>query len=132
MIQLAAPASIGMGQQFYVDVKVADIQDMVSGTFTMSYSPIFVELVSVAEGTFQKKDGKPTTFSSTPGNGTVTVNLARGEGANGLNGNGTVASLLFKTKNKGPASFGFRSVSFTNSEGGTQEVLPFSTSVDVR
>jgi general secretion pathway protein D len=132
LIQLAAPASITVGQQFYVDIKVADVQDLVNGSFVLSFSPIFVDFVSAAEGTFLKRDGKPTVFSSAPGNGQVTVDLARGEGGGGISGAGTVASALFRAKNKGPASFGFRNVTFTNSEGTSQEILPFSTSVDVR
>lgn len=132
LIQLAAPASITVGQQFYVDIKVADVQDLVNGTFAMTFDPIFVEFVSAAEGTFMKRDGKPATFSATPAGGQLAVTIARGDVAGGISGNGTVASVLFRAKNKGPANFGFRSVSFSNSEGATQEILPFSTSVDVR
>ncbi len=132
LIQLAAPATISLGQQFYVDVKLADIQDLVNGTFAMTFNPIFVEFVSAAEGTFMKRDGKPATFSATPSNGQLSVTIARGAIVGGISGNGTIASVLFRAKNKGPASFGFRSVAFTNSEGATQEILPFSTSVDVR
>ena len=134
MAQLAAPAVISPGQQFYVDVKVADIENLLSAPFVMAYDPNLVEFVTAAEGMLLKKDGKATTFSAVPAGttGSVNVALSRAQGSSGVTGGGTIVSLLFKAKQKGTAGFSFRSVSFTTADGKPHEMLPFSTAVDVR
>jgi general secretion pathway protein D len=132
LVQIAAPASIAVGQQFYVDVKAGDVQGVAAAPFTLAFNPQSVDFVSATEGTFMKRDGAPTQFSATAANGLLTVNVSRPGAATGVSGNGTLVSALFKAKNKGPASFGFRNVSFTTVDGKPLEILPFSTSVDVR
>ncbi|MDA8413272.1 MAG: cohesin domain-containing protein [Desulfobacteraceae bacterium] len=134
LVQIAAPAGIDVGQQFYVDIKASDVQDMAGATLVLSYDPKFVEYVSTTEGVFLKKDGKPTTFSSTanPAEGTLTILMSRAPNSGGMTGAGTIASALFRAKGKGGASFGFQSVNFTSADGKQLEMLPFSTAVNVR
>jgi general secretion pathway protein D len=81
-----------------------------------------------------KSDGKPTTFSGTSdaASGTVNVTLLRSTGSGGVTGGGTLATVLFKAKNKGPASFAFKNSLFTSSNGAALSLLPFSTAVDIR
>lgn len=134
LVQIAAPAGIDVGQQFYVDIKASDVQDMAGATLVLSYDPKFVEYVSATEGVFLKKDGKPTTFSSTanPAESTLTIRMSRAPNTGGMTGAGTIASALFRAKSKGGASFGFQSVNFTSADGKQLEMLPFSTAVNVR
>jgi general secretion pathway protein D len=134
LVQIAAPSGIGIGQQFYVDIKAGDVQDLAAAPFVLTYDPALVEFVSAAEGAFLKKGGKPTVFSSSANTagGTVTVKLERTPNSGGVSGSGTLVSALFKAKSKGAASFGFRSVNFTAADGKPLEMLPFSTAVDVR
>jgi hypothetical protein len=132
LLQLAAPATIGVGQQFYVDVKVADVQGLTGATYALTYDPNLADFVSVSEGNFLKKGGQVTTFSSTTANGAITINQSRPATGGGTSGAGSLVSALFKTRNKGAASFGFRSVVFTGADGKPLEMLPFSTAVDVR
>ncbi len=134
LVQIAAPAGIGIGQQFYVDIKAADVQDLAGAPFVLTYDPARVEFVSATEGDFLKRGGQPTVFSvaAVPASGTLTVKLERTAKVNGVTGTGTLTSALFRAKSKGAASFGFRSVNFTTSDGKPHEVLPFSTAVDVR
>ena len=134
LLQIAAPASVTLGQQLKLDIKISDAQDLEKAPFVLTYDPAFVEFVSVAEGTFLKGGGSQTSFTGTadPAAGTVTVSLARTAGRGGATGSGVLATAVFRAKNQGPASFGFRNVSLSSSGGRVFEVLPFSTAVDVR
>jgi general secretion pathway protein D len=134
LVQLAAPAGIDVGQQFYVDIKAGDVQDLAGAALVLSYDPKLVEYVSAAEGPFLKKDGKPTSYATTANtaDGTLTIKLSRAPNSGGISGAGTLVSALFRAKAKGVASFGFQSVNFTSAEGKTLDMLPFSTAVTVR
>jgi general secretion pathway protein D len=133
-VQIAAPGAIDIGQQFYVDIKAGDVQDLAGASFVLSYNSKLVDFVSAAEGVFLKKDGKPTLYSANanPADGTLTVKLTRAPNNGGMIGTGTLVSALFRAKAKGPASFYFQTVNFTTSEGKPHEMLPFSTAVNVR
>jgi len=134
LVQIAAPAGIGIGQQFYVDVKAGDVSDLASAPLVLTYDPALVEYVSASEGGFLKKGGKLTVFSVSPdtSGGALTVKLERAPNTGGESGGGTLVSVLFRAKSKGTASFGFRNVNFTSADGKSLEMLPFSTAVDVR
>ena len=81
-----------------------------------------------------KKDGRPIIFSASANasNGLLAVNLERISGSGGISGAGTLATFVFRAKNKGPASFGFRSVNFMSANNKPHEMLPFSTAIDIR
>jgi general secretion pathway protein D len=134
LVQIAAPAGIDVGQQFYVDIKAGDVQDLAGASLVLSYDPKRVEYVSAAEGPFLKKDGKPTSYATTANtaDGTLTIKLSRAPNSSGISGAGTLVSALFRAKAKGAASFGFQSVNFTSAEGKSLDMLPFSTAVNVR
>jgi general secretion pathway protein D len=134
LLQIAAPTGATVGQQFSIDIKTADAQSLVEAPFSITFDPIFVEFVSAKEGPFLKNDGKPTIFSvkANQSTGTLAVNLERISGSSGISGAGTLATVVFKAKNQGPASFGFRSINFMSENRKPHEMLPFSTSVDIR
>jgi len=134
LLQITAPTSIALGQQFSLEVKVSDVKELASAPLVLTYDPIFVEFVSAAEGSFLKKDGKLVAFSSKAdaASGTVTITLARAAGSGGVTGAGTLVSAMFRAKNQGPASFGFRNVSFSSADGKPLTILPFTTAVDIR
>jgi general secretion pathway protein D len=50
----------------------------------------------------------------------------------GSSGDGTLASIQFRAKNKGPAGFGFRNVEFSSAAGKPLSILPFNTAVEIR
>jgi general secretion pathway protein D len=134
LLQIAAPSSVTAGQQFSLDIKISDAKDLANAPFVLTYDPVFVEFVSISEGALLKSDGKPTTFSgkSDAAAGTVNVTSVRATGNAGVNGGGTLATVLFKAKTKGPASFAFKNSMFTSSNGAALSILPFSTAVDIR
>ena len=134
IVQIAAPAGIDVGQQFYTDIKAGDVQRLEKASFVLNYDPKLVEYVSATEGTFMKKDGRPTLYSATPNatEGTLTVKLVRPTNTGGVTGAGTLVSVLFRAKSKGTANFGFKTVNFSTPDGKPHEMLPFSTAVTVR
>ncbi len=139
LLQISAPPSVTVGQQFRIDVNVNGVSDqanahLANANFVLSYDPVFVEFVSMSEGSFMKKDGKTTTFSSKaePAGGSVSVSLARSAGSGGISGGGSLVSAMFRAKNQGPAGFAFKSVAFSGINGAALSVLPFSTAVDIR
>lgn len=134
LLQIITPNSVTVGQLFTLDIKVSEVRELTAAPFVLTYDPIFTEFVSAAEGGFLKQGGKPTTFSSRLDavGGTVSVNLARAVGSGGASGAGSLASMVFRAKNQGPAGFGFRSVTFTAADGKPVTVLPFSTAIDIK
>lgn len=134
LLQLAAPSSATVGQQFSIDIKINEVKDLANAPFVLTYDPIFVDFMSLSEGPFLKKDGKATVFTSRadPAAGTVTVLLGRATDSGSVSGGGTLATAQFKAKNKGPASFAFRNAMFTMPDGTALNILPFSTAVDIR
>ncbi len=134
LLQIAAPSTAAIGQQFSLDIKINDAMDLAKAPFVLTYDPAFVDFVAMSEGALLKKDGKATTFSSKvdAATGTVTVSLIRAPGNSGVSGGGTLATASFRAKNQGPASFAFKNVMFTSSYGAILNVLPFSTAVDIR
>lgn len=134
LLQIAAPSSVPVGQQFSLDIKVSDVKDLASSPFVLTYDPVFVDFVAITEGAFLKNDGKPTAFSSKTDSaaGTVTVTAVRAAGNTGVSGSGTLATASFRAKNQGPASFAFRNAAFLTSYGAAVNILPFSTAVDIR
>ena len=134
LLQIAAPSSIPVGQQFSLDIKISDAKDLANAPFVLTYDPVLVEFVSISEGALLKSDGKPTTFSgkADAAAGAVTVTLLRPAGSGGVSGGGTLATVLFKAKSKGPSNFAFKNSMFTTSTGAAISLLPFSTAVDIR
>jgi general secretion pathway protein D len=134
LLQIAAPSSVPVGQQISLDIKISDVSDLAKASFMLTYDPAFVDFNAISEGAFMKKDGKPTTFTSKTdaATGAVTVTLVRTPGNGGITGAGTLATATFKAKNKGPASFAFRSPAFTSGADAPLSILPFSTAVEIR
>ena len=134
LLQIAAPSTTSIGEQFSLDITISDVKDLANASFVLTYDPVFVDFLSISEGSHMKKDGKATTFSSKvdPLAGTITVTMVRAAGNIGASGAGTLASASFRAKNQGQANFAFKSTPFTSSFGAALDVLPFSTAVDIR
>ena len=134
LLQIAAPLSTTVGQQFSLDIKIGEVNDLVSAPFVLKYDPALVDFVAIGEGPFMKKDGKPTTFGSMADSvaGTVTVTLGIAPGNSGVSGGGTLATASFRAKKLGLANFAFGKSAFEASLGAALDVLPFSTAVDIR
>ncbi len=134
LLQIAAPSSVSIGQQFNLDLKISDVKDLANAQFVLTYDPVFVDFVAMSEGSLLKKDGKGTIYNSRndAAAGMVTVSLVREAGNSGVSGAGTLVTASFRAKNQGPASFAFSNPVFTSSYGAALNILPFSTAVDIR
>lgn len=134
LLQIAAPLSATVGQQFSLDIKISEVNDLVNAPFVLKFDPALVDFVAIGEGPFMKKDGKPTTFGSMADSvaGTVTVTLGLTPGNSGVSGGGTLATASFRAKKQGLANFAFGKSAFEASLGAALNILPFSTAVDIR
>lgn len=134
MLNLLAPPTVKVNNQFRAEIKVSDAKDLYNAPFTLVYDPLFVDFVGIEEGPFMKSDGKPTIFKYIPDakNGQVNVTLGRVGDVPGVSGAGTIATAIFKAKNQGPASLGFINANFVAAGGKSVETLPYNTAVEVQ
>jgi general secretion pathway protein D len=134
LLQIAAPSSVTVGQQFSLEILISKVNDLANAPFVLTYDPALVDFVSISEGSFMKKDGKLATFDNVfnSADGTVTVMSGRGVGNVGVSGGGLLATASFRAKKIGPASFAFKNTLFTTTNGSALNILPFSTAVDIR
>lgn len=134
LLQIAAPASASVGQQFILDIKISEVEDLATSPFVLTYDPVLVDFVAISEGAFMKSDGKPTAFGSMADSvgGTVTVTLGRTAGNSGVSGGGTLATASFRAKKQGSARFDFKNSAFGSASGSALNIIPFSTAVDIR
>ena len=134
ILNVVAPASVKVNEQFSVGVKVTDANNLHNAPMTLVYDPLFLDFVGVAEGGFMKQDGKATLFRPTvdKNTGQIAVTLNRTSDADGISGSGTLLTATFKAKNQGPASIGFLDVNFAAPGGKPLETIPYNAVVDIK
>ena len=133
-LNIGAPASVKVGEQFMAEIKISDAKSLLNAPFVLVYDPAFLEFQAAAEGDFLNKDGKPTIFKTTVDKttGQVTITSARKPGDGGIGGAGTLLTASFKAKSKGPASLGFMSVKFNDAGGKIIETIPYNTVIEIK
>lgn len=132
-LNISAPAAVDVGSQFKVEVRVSDVKGLIKAPFVLLYDPIFIEYVGAVEGTFLNRDGKPTSFSAQADKGKGRVEISMGRtGAEGIDGAGPLLTATFSAKNKGPASLGLQSVTFTDQANRPIDIIPYNTVVEVK
>jgi general secretion pathway protein D len=133
-LRLVTPPSVKKGDQFTVEVRAADVKNLYTAPFTLTFDPIFAEFVSAVEGDLLKIDGKPTSFLSSPdkNTGRVVVGTGRTGNVGGVSGTGSLLTATFKAKSKGPASFGLTGVNFIAPTGQKLDVVPYNAVVDIK
>lgn len=133
-LNIGAPASVKVNDQFMAEIKVSDAKSLLNAPFVLVYDPAFLEFQAAAEGDFLKKDGKPSSFKTKVDKvtGQVTVIMGRQPESGGVEGSGTLLTASFKAKNKGPASLGFMSVKFSDVGGKIIDTIPYNTVIEVK
>lgn len=133
-VTIGAPPTVKVKDQFIVEIKATDAVGLQNAPFVLAYDPIFVEYVGAAEGSLLRQDGKPVTFrvADDKNTGQVTFALNRPADSGGVNGSGTLATVTFRARNQGPASFGLMAVNFTGQGGKQFDVLPYNSVVEVK
>lgn len=134
MVSIAAPKSVKVNDQFPVEIKASDVQNLYGAPLILAYDPIFMDFVGASEGGLLKQDGKPTAFRTTvnPNTGQVAIVLNRVGDVGGVNGAGTLLTATFKAKNRGPASLGLMGINFTDPAGKALEAIPYNAVVEVK
>lgn len=132
-LNISAPAAVDLGSQFKVEIRVSDVKGLAKAPFVLLYDPIFIEYVGAVEGTFLNRDGKPTSFSAQPdkAKGRVVISMGRNV-AEGIDGAGPLLTATFAARNKGPASLGLQSVTFTDQANRPIDIIPYNTVVEVK
>jgi general secretion pathway protein D len=108
--------TVPVGQESRFDVSVAGVRDLYGSIITISYDPKVVDFKAAAEGAFLKKDNQQTSFlfSNNIKAGTVDIYITRIGDVGGVEGAGTLCSLVFQGKSAGISQVLFKSVKLGN------------------
>ncbi|GAM10649.1 type IV pilus biogenesis and competence protein PilQ [Geobacter sp. OR-1] len=133
-VTIAAPPLVKVKDQFVIDIKATEVSGLKSAPFILAYDPIFVEFVGASPGDLLKSDGKQPAFraANDKSTGQVTFNISSSDDTSAVSGSGKIASVTFKARNQGPASFGLMGVNFIGLGGRQIETLPYNTVVEVK
>ena len=121
------------GNVFALNVLMAHGQDVAAVRTEIAYDPKVMQLVSVTDGGFLGKDGKPAPLQQRddPVNGKVVISAVRPGGSPGISGDGTVFNLTFVAKAKGSATVSISSPGARNSQNQQLQLQGSQTSVTV-
>jgi general secretion pathway protein D len=111
-----AETAIPLGQEVRFEVDVSGVRDLYGAILTLSYDPKVVEFKSANEGTLLKQDGQQTSFlfSNNIKSGTVDLYMTRIGDVGGVNGPGSLCTLVFQGKSGGTSELSMKSVKLTN------------------
>lgn len=134
VLNLSAPSEVKVNEEFRVEVTVTDAKELFSAPFTLQYDTAILEFVGAVEGTFLKKDGKPTAFQANVNreNGQVGITLGRMGEVGGVSGAGTLAVITFRAKAAGPTDIGFGAVDFTSPGNKPMDADLYGKLIEVR
>ncbi|MHB8844291.1 MAG: secretin N-terminal domain-containing protein [Nitrospirota bacterium] len=111
-----AEAAAPVGQEARLDVTVASVKDLYGAILTISYDPKVVDFKAAAEGGFLKKDNQQTSFlfSNNLKAGTVDIYITRIGDVGGIEGTGSLCTIVFQGKSAGASPIAFKSVKLNN------------------
>jgi general secretion pathway protein D len=109
-------ATAQVGQDVRFDVSLSDVKSLYGAIITIAYDPKIVDFKSAAEGPFLKKDGQQTSFlfSNNIRAGTVDLYITRIGDVGGVQGSGTLSTIVFQCRSAGSSPFQFKSVKIGN------------------
>ncbi len=112
------PADSGtpVGQDARLDLTVSNVKDLYGAILTLSYDPKLVDFKAATEGAFLRKDNQQTSFlfSNNIKAGTVDIYITRIGDVGGVEGAGTLCSVVFQGKSAGTSQILFKSVKLGN------------------
>jgi len=127
-VKLAAtPAEVNTGGKLTAAVSIENAQDASAASFSLSFNPKILKLITVQDGGFLSQGGRASSLSPSidNDNGTATVSLTRPAGSPGVSGSGVLANLQFEAVGPGTASITFSQASVADA---SQTPLPTSSS----
>jgi general secretion pathway protein D len=121
------------GGIFALNVVMGHGQDITAVRAEIAYDPRVMQLVSVTDGGFLGKDGKPAPLQQRDdaANGRVVVSAVRPAGSPGISGDGTVFNLTFLAKAKGSGIVSITAPGARNSQNQQLQLQGSQTSVTV-
>jgi general secretion pathway protein D len=111
-----AETAVAVGQEARLDMSVSDVKDLYGAIITLSYDPKIVDFKAAAEGAFLKKDNQQTSFlfSNNLKAGTVDIYITRIGDVGGIEGAGSLCTVVFQAKSAGTSPIVFKSVKLGN------------------
>jgi general secretion pathway protein D len=105
-----------VGQEARFEIAAGGMKDLYGAIITLSYDPKVVEFKAASEGTLLKKDGQQTSFlfSNNIRAGTVDIYMTRIGNVGGVEGTGSLCTLMFQGKSGGSSDIALRSMKLTN------------------
>jgi general secretion pathway protein D len=109
-------ATVPVGQETRLDIALTSVKDLYGSILTISYDPKIVDFKAATEGGFLKKDNQQTSFlfSNNLKAGTVDIYITRIGDVGGVEGAGTLCSVVFQAKSAGTSQVLFKSVKLGN------------------
>jgi general secretion pathway protein D len=109
-------ASVSVGQEARFDLVAGSIKDLYGAIVTLNYDPKVIEFKIANEGTLLKKDNQQTSFlfSNNIKVGTVDIYMTRIGDVGGVDGNGSLCTVVFQAKSGGTSDVSVKSVKLTN------------------
>ncbi|MEK6744551.1 MAG: secretin N-terminal domain-containing protein [Nitrospirota bacterium] len=108
--------TVPVGQESRFDVSITGVKDLYGSILTISYDPKFIDFKSAAEGAFLRKDNQQTSFlfSNNIKAGTVDIYITRIGDVGGVEGSGTLCSVVFQGRSAGTSQVLFKSTKLGN------------------
>ena len=130
------PASITTtnGATFSVNVNMTGGTDVAAVPVQIAYDPKHLSVVKIDNGDFLTKDSQPVALvqRDDPNSGMLVVSASRPPGAAGVSGQGTVFTITFTAKDKGPSVLSITRPGARNSQQQPIQVLGSQMTVNVQ
>ena len=109
-------ASVSIGQETRFELLAGNMKDLYGAIVTLTYDPKVVEFKTASEGPILKKDGQQTSFlfSNNIKGGTVDIYMTRIGDVGGVQGAGSLGTLVFQAKAGGTTELTMKGVKLTN------------------
>jgi general secretion pathway protein D len=111
-----AEAATQLGQEARFEITAGTVKDLYGAILTLGYDPKVVEFKTASEGALLKKDGQQTSFlfSNNIKTGTVDIYMTRIGDVGGVDGSGSLCTIVFQGKSGGTGSIAVKSVKLSN------------------
>jgi hypothetical protein len=120
VVSVQAPATVAQGSSFAVDVLVAQVSDLYSLQFDLSFNPAVLQATTVLEGAFLQTGGStffiPGAIDNTAGNVTFNADTLLGP-IPGVAGSGTLLEFDFTALANGTSLLGISNLTLLDSQG---------------
>jgi hypothetical protein len=109
-------AGVEVGQEARFEISAGGMKNLYGTIITLSYDPRVMEFKSASEGTLLKKDNQQTSFlfSNNAKGGTVDLYMTRIGDVGGVDGSGSLCTLVFQGKAGGTSDLIVKNAKLTN------------------